>query len=268
MKKNILTVLVLLSGLLVSPCYAQKALNDKLVRSACEGNLSGVQEALAAGADINAIVHYEKIAMGVETNALGCAVFLDRLIIVKELLKHKKTLNINLQGLMDETALMTAVERTSSIKKSKENEEIFNLLLADENIDATLTDYDGNTALMLAAKIGHLKFVKKLLKYRKKHDVNIFAKNKYGNNVLLVACDSLMNDMEDRIKIIDLLATEYPLLMAMPNNEGKTALAMVNSYIKMGKEKDWLPETQNLYARIAAILKEKQRQQPIKQIKR
>jgi hypothetical protein len=98
--------------------------------------------------------------------------------------------------------------------------------------------------------------------------VNIFAKNKYGNNVLLVACDSLMNDMEDRIKIIDLLATEYPLLMAMPNNEGKTALAMVNSYIKMGKEKDWLPETQNLYARIAAILKEKQRQQPIKQIKR
>lgn len=204
-KKNARTIgllmLMVSTTLLAGP-------NEDLWKSAEEGNLAGVQNALDKGANINA-----KNAYG--GTALFPAAGRGHLKVVKFLIAKK--IDVSAKSKYGGTALFWAVE--------KGRVEIVKILITAK-IDINAYDTDsGGTALMGAAEMGMFEIVKLLIEA--KADVNL--KDEKGNTALMSA------QKKGHIEIIKLLqqaGTNSTTIKPFQNNP--KANKLLNSAIKDG----------------------------------
>jgi ankyrin repeat protein len=168
-----------------------------LMIAALKGHSQVVKELLEAKANVN-IQNVDK------STALMLAAKHGHLQIVKELLE--KGADINIQNTKGETALMLALHKKKHIEVIRE-------LLNQSNVNLSLQDSNGSTALILAALYGKFEIVSELLG----NNADVNARDNEGNTALMVAAQL------GHAAVVNLLCN-YKANFEVKNNEGRTAL--------------------------------------------
>lgn len=204
---------------------------NELRLAAAHGDLEAVKKELQNGTNVNACDD----AGG---TALMAAVLSNSEKIVEELLK-RPDINVNIQNVIKETALMMA-----------HNKNIYKMLLKCPNINVNLQDIYGKTALHRAVENDNSEFVEELLNHP---DINPDIQNEHGEPALLLAyrgrkyksLDAFIKSNATNLNVQD--SNGVTLLMSL------TSLGELSYIIKLLKDPDIDVNIQSKYGNTALM---------------
>ncbi len=145
-------------------------------------------------------------------SAIKCAIYNKHINLLKVLIHIGANVNLS-------DPLHTAILQNYT--------EGFDILLKT-NIDINKIDSDGNTPIMIAAYQHNIYLFEKLLNL---DSIDLSIKNKKEQNVLMCACDNINPILISNTSIISSLIEKGNININDTNNENKTALNIVCSFV-------------------------------------